>query len=117
MTTKRNPEERPGRSGTAGAGGMAKPTGDEVYEPRTATPSPNVEGETAESEASEEARARLRQLAAGYYENLSETAEELSREAAEVFDVTSQYLRRNPWTSITVAAATGLLIGLILTDD
>ncbi len=62
----------------------------------------------------EEAQGRLQQLATEYYENLSETASELSRQASEILAVGTGAVQRNVWESVGLAAGVGLVIGLLI---
>ena len=109
MTTKRNPEERPARGAAAAGGAPAQPTGDEVFErtAETAPPEPAPEGV-------EEGRTQLQQIAAEYYENLTVTAAELSRQAGELYDTGTRAVSSNPWIAIGAAAGAGLMIGLLM---
>lgn len=56
----------------------------------------------------------MQELATEYYNNLSETAAELSRQAARVFHISSDAVQRNTWESIGVAAGVGLVIGFLI---
>ncbi|MFW5972858.1 MAG: hypothetical protein ACOCTG_02615, partial [Bacteroidota bacterium] len=106
MATKRNPEERSARSGAARATSVVQPSGNETFDPE-ASAATDHERVTAETITPEEARSRLQQAAAEYYENLSEAAEKLSRQTTEVYDVGANYIRANLGPTLALAAGIG----------
>ena len=115
MATKRNPEERSVHAAQA-PGASAKPSGNEVFDDAVGGGAAAAQ-ETNGAGTPEEVEHQLRTLAAEYYENLSQSAEELSRHAAELVDSGMEYVRRNPLATIGVAAGIGLLIGLLIDQD
>jgi ElaB/YqjD/DUF883 family membrane-anchored ribosome-binding protein len=64
--------------------------------------------------AMNEARAKIRESLEGAKQRLKEAEKRFELEGAEALRATDDYVRRNPWQAVGVAAGIGLVIGLLL---
>jgi ElaB/YqjD/DUF883 family membrane-anchored ribosome-binding protein len=64
----------------------------------------------AETEGLQE---QVQRTATEYYDRLTQSAEAVSRQAADVFEAGRGYLRQNPGVGLAAAVAVGLLIGIL----
>lgn len=62
----------------------------------------------------QEVRARAKESLRNAQARLSEFEDEAVKRAREVAEVTKEYVRENPWQSVSIAAGVGLLVGLLL---
>ncbi len=103
MATKRNPEEREQKAPASSASSAAT---DRSTDGASSAADPMSD--------LDDTQGRLQELATEYYKNLSETASELSRQAANIFHMGSDAVQRNTWESIGIAAGVGLVIGFLI---
>jgi ElaB/YqjD/DUF883 family membrane-anchored ribosome-binding protein len=64
--------------------------------------------------ATDEARAKVRESLEATKLRLKEIEERLSQDGAEALRATDDYVRRNPWQAVGIAAGVGLVVGLLL---
>lgn len=62
-----------------------------------------------------EARARAAESVQAARERIDELQDDVVERAQELADSADTYVRKNPWQAVGIAAAAGLVIGLILT--
>lgn len=62
----------------------------------------------------QEARAKAEESLSAAREHLSEVQQGTLQQARELFTESEEYVRRNPWQAVGIAAGAGLLIGLLL---
>ena len=61
------------------------------------------------------ARERAAESVRAARERIDELQEDVTERAQELADTADSYVRKNPWQAVGVAAAAGLVIGLLLT--
>lgn len=61
-----------------------------------------------------ETRTKLANSSEKLTEQLTHAGEALSAKAHQASDCTNEYVHKNPWTSIGIGAAAGLLLGVLL---
>lgn len=62
----------------------------------------------------EEARSRIRESLEGARRRLADAERAARRQGEDALIATEQYVRRNPWQSIGIAAGVGLLLGVLI---
>jgi ElaB/YqjD/DUF883 family membrane-anchored ribosome-binding protein len=62
----------------------------------------------------QEARAKAEESLTAAREHLSEVQEGTLQQARELFTEGDEYVRKNPWQAVGIAAGAGVLIGLLL---
>jgi len=62
----------------------------------------------------QEARAKAEESLTAAREHLSEVQEGTLQQARELFTESEEYVRKNPWQAVGIAAGAGVLIGLLL---
>jgi ElaB/YqjD/DUF883 family membrane-anchored ribosome-binding protein len=61
-----------------------------------------------------EARARIRESVEAAKRRLGEAQSRVAQEGAEALHATDDYVKRNPWQAVGIAAGIGLIAGLLL---
>lgn len=109
MAKQKRPEQRSAKSSTPIPDQSApQPTGDEVFE--QATPEAGAEGPPP---GGEENLTRMQEMAAEYYERLTETAAQLADEAQQLYGNSQTYVQDHPGPTVGSAFFVGLLVGLL----
>lgn len=62
----------------------------------------------------QEARARAEESISAARERLGEVREDTLQHARELVSSGEEYVRRNPWQAVGIAAGAGLLVGLLI---
>ena len=115
MPKRKYPEQRSTTSAPQPGQGPAKPTGDEVFQQQAVRQEGLPEEEFTEEEMAE--LDELRRSAAEAYHLLSDATSELSDRIVEAYDAGRAFVRDNPLAVVAGAFATGIVLGMLSSDD
>lgn len=125
MAKKNNPEQRTVRTESEETNEVtSQPTGDEVFE--SAAPEAAGTSGTTGATSQEENRTQaermasdyiknINEVATRYYEKLTETAENLSKQVQKLGETGGQYAREYPGSMLGTGFIVGVLIGFLTT--
>ena len=119
MANTKRPEQRSATGASSVSQGSApQPTGEEVFSSAGARAAAEPEATPPEG-AAEMPTGGLQQLAAEYYERLTEAAEQLAEQARQLQAVhqAKAYVKDHPGTSLFGVFVSGVLIGLLTGRD